>query len=272
MWPIYVINLDRSPDRLAGMADQLGALGLAWRRVAARDRLACDMAAAAFEFGVAPWAGPVPATPGDICCSLTHRDIWRRIAADDAPGAVILEDDARLSPAFAALMADDIGAAMARHRMGTLKLEHWPGPQDSRRFPLGRRLGGLGGATLWRLRSSFLGTCGYAITADAARRLLARWPRMAVPVDHLLFARNAGRGFALLRPGFLNPAPVLHDTARWASDMCHERGAIAGRGRSRAERWHDRLVTAEERLSRAERVEMRFAGAAGREAQAGHPG
>jgi glycosyl transferase, family 25 len=256
MWPIYVINLDRAPDRMAGIAAQLDALGIGWQRIAARDRLACDMDAAAREFGAAPGAGRFPATPGDICCSLTHRDIWRQVADGPAGGAVILEDDATLSPAFGALMAGDIGTLMARHRMGALKLEHWPGPQRSRRFPLGRRLGTVGAATLWRLRSSFYGSCGYAVTADAARTLLACWPAMAMPVDHLLFSRRAGRGFRLLRPGFLNPAPVLHDVGRWGSDIGGERAGTIPTG---ADRWPDRLSWLEERLTRAERVAMRFA-------------
>lgn len=260
MWPICVINLDRAPDRLAGIAGQLDALGLPWGRVSARDRLTEDMAAASRDFGAAPGQGGWPATPGDICCSLTHRDIWAQLAEGDAQGAVILEDDATLSPAFASLMAEDLGALMARHRMGALKLEFWPGPQKGRRFPLGRRLERLGDQTVWRLRSSFYGTCGYAITAGAAKTLLRRHPRMAMPVDHFLFSRRAGRGFRLLRPGFLNPAPVLHDVGRWPSDIRGERGQIAARPRSSALRWHDRLVTAEEWLTRAQRVEMRFAG------------
>jgi hypothetical protein len=136
MWPIYVINLDREPARLASMAAQLDGLGLGWQRVAARDRLREDMAAAALAFGAQPGAGPFPATPGDFCCSLTHRDIWQRTASDEAPGAVILEDDARLSPAFTDFMALDVTAVMTRHRLGALKLEYWPGPQRSRRFPL----------------------------------------------------------------------------------------------------------------------------------------
>jgi hypothetical protein len=112
MWPIYVINLDREPARLASMAAQLDGLGLGWQRVAARDRLREDMAAAALAFGAQPGAGPFPATPGDFCCSLTHRDIWQRTASDEAPGAVILEDDARLSPAFTDFMALDVTAVI----------------------------------------------------------------------------------------------------------------------------------------------------------------
>ncbi|HBG99080.1 MAG TPA: hypothetical protein DDY29_10275 [Rhodobacteraceae bacterium] len=258
MWPIYVINLDREPARLASMAAQLDGLGLGWQRVAARDRLREDMAAAALAFGAQPGAGPFPATPGDFCCSLTHRDIWQRTASDEAPGAVILEDDARLSPAFTDFMALDVTAVMTRHRLGALKLEYWPGPQRSRRFPLGRRLGQVGAATLYRLRSSFYGTCGYAITRAGARAVLARWPAMAMPVDHFLFSRRAGRGFGLLRPGFLNPAPVLHDAGRWGSDIRGERPGTAAK--ALAERSQDAGLRVEIMLTATRQVEMRFAG------------
>lgn len=35
--PIYVINLDRRPDRLAGISEQLATLGLEFERIAALD-------------------------------------------------------------------------------------------------------------------------------------------------------------------------------------------------------------------------------------------
>ncbi|PKP73265.1 MAG: hypothetical protein CVT84_14400 [Alphaproteobacteria bacterium HGW-Alphaproteobacteria-6] len=264
--PIHVINLARAPDRLAHMAGELGRLGLDWQRFDATDRLSPGAAgpAAGFATGFATGrlARAFPATPGDIACSLSHLRLWHLIAEGPAAAAVVLEDDARLAPGFAGFASEAVVDLMGRHGMGALKLEFWPGPQQSRRRPVGRDLGPVGGgARLYRMHSSFLGTCGYVLTAEAARSLLRAFPRPCVPVDHLLFGAEAALGFDLLRPGFVNPAPVLHDTAAFASDIGAER---VTRGRSAGRRLRDlvlrRRIAAAIARGEAAPVTMRFAG------------
>lgn len=262
MLPIHVINLDRAPDRLAAIAGQLDGFGLSWRRVAAVDRLAVSDAALTAEFGAGDLGRAFPATPGDMACSLSHQALWREIAAGEAEAAIVLEDDARLSEAFVRLAGADLAGLMQRHGMGALKIEFWPGAQKSRRFPVGQDLGPItGGMRLYRMRSGFLGTCGYVLTAEAARSLLRRFPRLAVPVDHFLFGPEAARGFDLVRPGFVNPAPVLHDVERFGSDIGPERGeGKRTAGRRIRDHLARRRLAAEIRRGAAERVEMSFAG------------
>lgn len=262
MLPIHVINLDREPERLAAMAGQLDGFALSWRRVAAVDRLAVSDGWLAAEFGAGPLGRAFPATSGDMACSLSHQALWREIASGEAEASIVLEDDARLSGDFVRLARADIAGLMRRHGMGALKIEFWPGPQKSRRFPVGQDLGPITGPMrLYRMRSAFLGTCGYVLTAEAARDLLRQFPKVAVPVDHFLFGPEAGLGFDLLRPGFVNPAPVLHDVDRFGSDI----GADRKPGkRTLGRRFRDHLarrrLAAEERRGTAQRVEMRFAG------------
>lgn len=239
MLPIHVLNLAREPGRLARIGAALDGFGLSWARQEAIDRLAVPSARLAAAFGTGPLSAAYPATPGDMACSLGHRRIWEAIAGGPDEAAVVLEDDALPAPDFPAFAADGVGRLMADHGMGALKLEYWPGPQTSRRRPLGTLLGpGPAGTSLYRLRSGFLGTCGYVLTARAAAALLARFPALTVPVDHFLFGRSAGLGFDLLRPGFVNPAPVLHDTARFASDIGAGRPEEPRRTLRR--RWRDR--------------------------------
>lgn len=259
---IYVINLARRPDRLASIATQLDRLRLSWTRVEAIDAGAGGHEQRA-AFGRGLKARTFPATRGDIACSLTHQRLWRRIADCNRP-AVVLEDDARLSEIFGQLMPCDLAGLMRRHDMGALKLEFWPGPQNSRRFPAGELIGPvLGEVRLYRLHSSFLGTCGYIITPDGAKLMNDRFRRMKVPVDHALFGREAAMGFRLLRPGFLNPAPVLHDVDQFGSEIRAERADEAPRTLARRLRdWQVRFRISRSIASgRAERVEMRFAGA-----------
>ncbi|MEZ5778467.1 MAG: glycosyltransferase family 25 protein [Paracoccaceae bacterium] len=266
MLPIHVINLSRRRDRLAAIGAALDRSGLPWRRVEAIDRELIGAAHLRADFGQGAVSRLFPATPGDMACSLTHQRLWGDIASARAEAAVVLEDDARVSDMFAPLMACDLAGLMRRHGMGLLKLEYWPGPQQSRRFPLGEDLGPVSAdVRLYRMRSSFLGTCGYIITTEAARRLLDEFPHVQVPVDHLLFGREAGRAFPVLRPGFLNPGLVLHDVASFGSDIRDERAMEFPDGGKRpfARRVLDwrvgRQQEAELRRGQAERVQMRLA-------------
>ncbi len=262
MLPIHVINLAREPGRLARIGAALDGFGLGWHRAEAIDRLAVAPERLAADFGAGPLSPAYPATPGDMACSLSHRRLWEAIAGGPAMAAVVLEDDARLAPAFPAFATEAVARLMRDHGLGALKLEYWPGPQQSRRLPLGEPLGEAPtGAALYRMRSGFLGTCGYVISARGAETLLSRFPALTVPVDHFLFGRSAGLGFDLLRPGFVNPAPVLHDIATFASDICAGRPDRPRRTLRR--RWRDRRVARSEagevRAGLAMPVAMTFA-------------
>lgn len=267
MLPIHVINLARSPERMTHMAAELGRRGLCWQRFEALDRLSVSDGLLRSAFGAGRVARDFPATSGDIACSLSHQRLWRVIAAGPAAAAVVLEDDASLAGGFADFLRDDIVALMNRHGIGALKLEFWPGPQRSRRFPLGEALGPTKGVMLYRLHSPFLGSCAYVLTRQAAAALLARFPRLCVPVDHFLFGPSAGLGFDLLRPAFVNPAPVLHDVTRFGSDIRagREAAGLDGGPRTLLRRLRDcragRRQAAAIRRGQAEAVTMRFAGA-----------
>lgn len=264
MLPIHVVNLAREPERLARIGAALDGFGLDWTRVDALDRRAVAAGELRAAFGSGPLSSAYPATPGDMACSLSHHRLWDQIAGGAAEAAVVLEDDALLAATFPAFAEDSVARLMRDHGMGVLKIEFWPGKERSRRFPLGRVLGdGPAGTTLYRLRSGFLGSCGYVLTALGAEALLSRFPAPAVPVDHLLFGRSAGTGFDVLRPGFVTPAPVLHDIATFTSDIRPERPESPARTLSR--RWRDwrtrREEAAEVRSGAAVPVAMAFSDA-----------
>lgn len=264
---IYVLNLDRIPERWQALSASLDALGLRYERIAALDRLAPGAGPLHAEFDRGRLSRDYPATLGDICCSLSHQRLWRRIATIETGAAIVLEDDARPAPAFADFARADLAGLMRAQGIGALKLEHWPGGERSRRYPAGLRLGQIvGGATLYRQAAGFLGTCAYAITPEAARALLAAHPRMGVPVDHFMFSPTAGLGFPILRPAFVNPAPVLHDFPAQGSDILDERIAAGLATAPRGWRRRFREALLRRRLARGfrsgqiERVEMRWAG------------
>lgn len=263
MLPILVINLARRPDRLAHVATGLAALGCEFERIEAIDGQVVPSGELVARFGRSHSGRRFPATAGDMACTLSHLRAWEHIAGAAKGAAVVLEDDATLAPGFAEFCGDATRDLMRAEGIELLKLEFWPGPQLSRRYPLGEPRGrGPAGTTLYRLRSGFLGTCAYVLTSAGAQALLKRHARPRVPVDHLLFGRAAGMGFDVLSPGFVNPAPVLHDVGRFGSDIARERQEAPRTLGRRLLDWRVARSEAGELASGCTvRVEMTYAGA-----------
>src|ERR1700677_4914339 len=86
---IYLINLDRHPERLAHMRKQLD--GVAFERVSAVDG-----------------SRRPPTTKGltrfELACLESHRIAWRKFLASAESLACFLEDDVHVQPGFAALL------------------------------------------------------------------------------------------------------------------------------------------------------------------------
>jgi glycosyl transferase family 25 len=194
----YLINLARRPDRLAAMAQQAGSLGLKLDRVDALDARAAEPAQ------IDPWfegGGPLGEIPkGDKACLLSHRQAWEMFLATPDRHAVFLEDDVRLGPDAASLLAADdwIPAEAA-----VVKLEHY-GPKGQRVLLTGMRAIAKG-FQLGRMLSRHTGAAAYILSRAAAERLLHE-TRFDLPVDHLLFNPNNSKLFAELSPWQLVPA------------------------------------------------------------------
>jgi glycosyl transferase family 25 len=196
--PIYLINLDRRPDRLATMTDRLVSLGLTATRIAALDAqtVSDDWLSKTFA-----GSGPLGELPkGDRCCSLSHRQAWAAFVATGAPFAVMLEDDIVLEPAAARLLADTDWIPPG---IDVVKLEHF-GPAHQRVLVGGARSVGSG-HSLAPILSRHTGAGAYLLSRAAAAKLLTieRW---TVPVDHLLFNPNVSPLAAQLTPFQMLPA------------------------------------------------------------------
>jgi glycosyl transferase family 25 len=195
---IYLINLDRRPDRRAAMEREAARAGLGFTRIAALDGQSADSA------GVDRWfapSGPLGVlSHSEKCCALSHRAAWQALAESGEDYAVILEDDVRLGPAAATLLAGD--GWIARD-IDVLKLEHF-GPESQHVLVTGRRNLGLAGAAVALLASRHTGAAAYILSRRAALLLLEQ-QRFTLPVDHLLFNPNNSPLFAKLRPWQLMP-------------------------------------------------------------------
>lgn len=107
--PVYLINLDRSPERLAFMQEQAERLGITMQRIPAIDGLNVPLRFRP-QFltpdGKA-LSGLPPGKLGNYCSQLIACE---RILESDLPWAVILEDDVHLDDDFAEVVTSAVAA------------------------------------------------------------------------------------------------------------------------------------------------------------------
>ena len=174
---IWLINLDRDADRLAGMKTQLDAMGLEYTRFPAiygKDNVEelskhADAAAYARNMGS-------PILPGKMGCYASHIAVWEAFLASDHDIALILEDDV--------VFHDDILESLDLALAGAA---HW----DTVRFNCIRAKmpvsqGKIGPYSLNAYVGPFTGNATYLLKKDVATRLLPNlWPQTRA-FDHEL--------------------------------------------------------------------------------------
>ena len=176
-WPVFVINMAGNTTRMARAAAELDRLGIAFTRFEAVDGRALspeDLAQVYDPLANAsrarhPLIGP------EIGCYLSHLALWDWLAASDAPGCIILEDDFAAADDFAQVLravAADTGhwdiAKLFSARVGQQLL-------DPRPLVPGRKI-----AVPYKVPNT---TLGYAIRREAATRLAARALPVSRPID-----------------------------------------------------------------------------------------
>lgn len=99
--PIYVMNLDRSTDRLDHMTRELSRAGLAFTRFPCIDYLQFGPEQLQRQRATTLRARMNrPVSDANVGCFLTHAAIWRRIVELGQPYACVMEDDIVLAPGF----------------------------------------------------------------------------------------------------------------------------------------------------------------------------
>ena len=168
----FLINLDRSPERLAHVDKQFNGLGIVYTRVAAIDGSRLSTAERAD-------AGPRMSS-GEVGCFLSHRLVWERIADCPEPFAAVFEDDIHLAPTLPDFLSD---WGWVPHDADIVKIDTMQRSVYLDQQTIATRKGHC----LSRLRSTHSGTAGYIMSARTARALSAQWPMPTRPVDALLF-------------------------------------------------------------------------------------
>lgn len=192
-----LINLDRSPERLASIRPQIEAAGLGFERVPAVD--GSKLGGAALEVhdrerAVRHFGRPL--TTGEIGCYLSHVECARRFVASGEPSCLVLEDDA--------VPADDAGAfvkALADWLDNESGLD-WDivnlGKQPKR---MHTKRTVLAGRAVYSAHYYPTGTAALLWSRRGATAFLKAHGRISAPIDHYL------RSWCCRRDGGVAVAP-----------------------------------------------------------------
>ena len=176
---IFVINLDRSPDRLAAIAAQLDALGLSFERIAALDgrTLSDEFIQEVSPRHIVNRTYHRELGKAEIACSLSHKKAWQKIIDDDLDFAIVLEDDVELLDNFPEVFS--LITDLPKGTWDFLKLyalRRGGGRNIARRFD-------HKGHTFVTYHRYPLGFVGQAVSRQGAEALVQNLPYVTEPVD-----------------------------------------------------------------------------------------
>jgi len=156
---IFVISLARASERRADITARLNADGVRYELTDAVDYKDLDFDRLPVRVRQQAHVKnyQVEIAPGTIGCVLSHMNLWRRIADEKIPVALVLEDDALWDADFwqvvatVAASAWDFDMVMLSHIGGSKKLRVLERLTERRRLVLYRRPGWMTAAYLIRL-------------------------------------------------------------------------------------------------------------------------
>ncbi len=169
-WKIYVINLDRRPDRWADISGQLDQLGVDYTRVRAVDGLH-DKIDVAYD--------PMKQSPPEIGVFMSHRKCWQSLLESGDEACIVMEDDAVISPDLVQFL-NDPGFLVPDADL--IRLETRP----EKSWVTRRAAYTSNGMSVKRLYRSPMGAAGYLISRAFAQRVLAATEVPEITIDNYL--------------------------------------------------------------------------------------
>jgi glycosyl transferase family 25 len=229
--PVYVINLDRRPDRRDRIAGHLAERGVTWQRVPGCD--AADVPETEIARTIAA-EGPLGRLGlGDRACTVSHTRAWTAFLATGAGHALFLEDDIYLAEDIAPTLAEDAWIPPGVH---AVKLEKFNAGVS--RLLLGAVVGRTPrGRELRPMRSRHVGGGAYILSREGAEKCLSFTGRMRIPVDHFLFNDTLSPVFRSLNPAITVPGMATQRHYAYESDIAPYGKAIRPKG------WSKRVQT-----------------------------
>ena len=172
--PIFLINLDRSPDRLRRMMDQVAHLGEQFARVPGVDGLALPNNMRS-EFLNADGSLRSGMLPGEVGCYASHLLVCEQLIAEGLPCALVLEDDPTLHGDLVQIASAAVVACPANWHI----IHLWHPSKHGRSTKIARL-----SSRHWLVRHHRrpINTAAYIISLAAAKKLRMPGPRTR-PID-----------------------------------------------------------------------------------------
>ena len=173
---LYVINLDRAPERMARMERLLAAISVPFERVAAVDGAKLPPPPISAD-------GAYAVSRSEIACANSHQKCWDLFSQSGDPYCVIIEDDVHFGSDFAAFMESpptfpaDFDLIKIESLHTKVWLERRPAPAD------------IGGRRLKRLAFDHMGSAGYVLSRQGLEKLRRRTVTIDQAIDVILFGK-----------------------------------------------------------------------------------
>lgn len=206
---IFVINLDRHAERLSWMNEHLGDLGLTFTRMAGVDgvSLSAQEISRIYDDAAARRMLERSLTLPEIGCALSHLKLMRKMVDEKIPVALVLEDDALLSPEMPTLLCKlklalhpDVAQIALLNHIGKYRVR-------------GARPLGVGAYALYEHYEGF-NAHGYVITRAGAVEMLRYFDRIRHPIDYWATLRqSAGLEISALVPYAIGHSALAEDSA-----------------------------------------------------------
>jgi len=211
MLPVFVVNLDRRPDRWVAVVENLGRLGVVPIRIPAID--AETVSDRELRKRVALDKPFQPLSRGAEACILSHCKAWEALLASPYPAALVAEDDAQFAADIATVL-DPTG--WWPEGAGLIKLE----AARNKKRHLGAECGRtLGGRQIYPLLRFPGGSTGYLIDRRAAETALCLCVEVDVSIDRFLFDISASQAARALRPLQVVPTMIRQRHEEFGSDI-----------------------------------------------------
>lgn len=214
--PVFVINLDRRPDRWAAMSGQLDRLGIEPVRIPALD--AEQATTKNFEPYVSldVWARRREHDFASAACFVSHRAALVTFLDETAARfALILEDDVKLASDLPLFLE---AAVLMLPSTCLLNLDVVVGHRRPRR-PLGRSLETVQGRKLHPIATWIPGAGAYLVTRAAAETIVERCHGVTEAFDVFVFDMRVSKLARQLRPLLAQPALADHQASVFTSDI-----------------------------------------------------
>lgn len=165
-WPVFVVSLIDAVERRTAIQTQCARFGIdpiIIDAVDGRKGLLNEFEPLVDRKAVLKRVGR-EASDGELACAISHQLIYRRIVEQGLPGAIILEDDAILTPMFLEFVS-----SMGYLEADLVQMDHW-----GARVYYRRRRRWSDQIMLIPLGENACLTTGYSVSQKGARYILGR--------------------------------------------------------------------------------------------------